>query len=138
MTVYGEDIEIQTEEGEIVDITNSVNKVVSKSKIKNGMVCMFTPGSTGAITTIEYEDGLLSDLSEAVERIFPKRMSYKHNARWGDGNGHSHVRASMIGPGITIPLRNGALTLGTWQQIVFLELDNRGRNRRIVVQVVGE
>ncbi|MFA5771699.1 MAG: secondary thiamine-phosphate synthase enzyme YjbQ [Thermoplasmata archaeon] len=138
MSVYGEDIEIQTEEGEIVDITGNVNKAVSKSKIKNGIVCAFTPGSTGAITTIEYEDGLLADLSEAVERIFPKKMGYKHNARWGDGNGHSHVRASMIGPGITIPLRNGAMTLGTWQQIVFLELDNRARRRRIVVQVVGE
>lgn len=138
MAVYSTEIEINTEEGDMIDITEGVAKAVSASGIKDGLACAFVPGSTGAITTIEYEDGVLSDLKKAVERLAPHGMAYAHNARWGDGNGHSHVRAALIGPGITVPIKSGRMTLGTWQQIVFLELDNRGRERKIIVQVVGE
>jgi secondary thiamine-phosphate synthase enzyme len=99
---------------------------------------VFNPGSTGAITTIEYEPGLVADLPAALERLFPKGMEYRHDETWHDGNGHSHVRASMMGPGLTVPIVDGRLTLGTWQQIVFVELDNKPHHRRIVVQMVGD
>jgi len=99
---------------------------------------VFCPGSTGAITTIEYESGVLQDLKDALERIAPSDISYQHDRRWEDGNGFSHVRAALMKPGLTVPLVSGRLTLGTWQQIVFIDFDNRSRHREIVVQVVGE
>jgi secondary thiamine-phosphate synthase enzyme len=104
----------------------------------SGLVVVFVPGSTGAVTTIEHEPGLVSDLQDAMDRIAPKDKEYAHNQRWKDGNGHSHIRAAFIGPSLTLPFLDGRLMLGNWQQIVFLELDNRPRQRRIIVQMVGE
>jgi secondary thiamine-phosphate synthase enzyme len=124
--------------GHIQDITSSVSDVVETSKIKNGVVTVFCPGSTGAITTIEYESGILEDLKKAVERIAPANIDYAHDRRWGDGNGFSHVRAALLGPSLSVPVTHGELALGTWQQIVFIDFDNRGRQRRILVQVMGE
>ncbi|MDI6916663.1 MAG: secondary thiamine-phosphate synthase enzyme YjbQ [Thermoplasmatales archaeon] len=136
---YSETISFNTKgEIEIVNVTDNVARIVKKSGIKNGIGCVFVPGSTGAITTIEYEPGLLQDLPEALERLFPKNIEYRHHETWHDGNGHSHVRASVIGPGLTVPIKNGNLTLGTWQQIVFVELDVRKRKREIIVQIIGE
>jgi secondary thiamine-phosphate synthase enzyme len=120
------------------EITSQVAAAVGKSKIKNGVVTVFSPGSTGALTTIEYEDGVLEDLKGAIERIAPSNIPYAHDRRWGDGNGFSHVRAALLGPSLTVPVIDGKLTLGTWQQIVFIDFDNRSRRRNIVVQVVGE
>ncbi|UCF07755.1 MAG: YjbQ family protein [Thermoplasmata archaeon] len=139
MSTVSEEITFNTKrEGDIVDITRYVQKAVSKSKLKDGMACVFVPGATGAVTTIEYEPGLLSDLPDALDRLFPRDIPYQHQMRWHDGNGHSHVRASFIGPSLTVPFREGGLILGTWQQIVFLELDNSARQRRVIVQIVGD
>ena len=139
MPVYNSTINLETNgEIHIIDITRDVNKVIQRSNLRNGMVCVFVPGATGALTTIEYESGLLEDLPTALERLYPKGIEYKHHLRWHDGNGHSHIRASMIGPTVTIPFINKKLTLGTWQQIVFIELDNRPRDRELIVQVIGE
>jgi secondary thiamine-phosphate synthase enzyme len=125
-------------EVEVLDLTRQLQGVVSGSGLRDGIACIFNPGSTGALTTIEHEPGLLRDLPEALERLFPRGMTYHHDETWHDGNGHSHVRASMIGPGLTVPFVEGRLTLGTWQQIVLVELDNKARRRSIVVQMVGE
>ena len=139
MPVYNSTINLETNgEIHIIDITRDVNKVIQRSNFRNGMVCVFVPGATGALTTIEYESGLLEDLPTALERLYPKGIEYKHHLRWHDGNGHSHIRASMIGPSVTIPFISKKLTLGTWQQIVFIELDNRPRDRELIVQVIGE
>jgi len=123
---------------DIQDITSSIAATVSKSKIQNGIVTVFCPGSTGGVTTIEYEGGVLEDLKKAVERIAPSNIPYAHDRRWGDGNGFSHVRATLLGPSLTVPVTDGKLALGTWQQIVFIDFDNRSRRRKIVVQVMGE
>ena len=125
-------------EGEIIDITDRTQRVVESSRMRSGVAVLFVPGSTGAITTIEYEPGLLADLPIALERLAPKDASYEHEKRWHDGNGHSHIRASTIGPDLSVPFRDKKLTLGTWQQIVFLELDVRPRDRTVIVQLVGE
>ncbi|MDH7517345.1 MAG: secondary thiamine-phosphate synthase enzyme YjbQ [Candidatus Thermoplasmatota archaeon] len=139
MGVYCGEINIKTKkETDIVDITDDVQKIVDKSEIKNGVVCIFVPGSTGAVTTAEYEPGLMKDLPDALERVAPKNIYYKHHETWHDDNGHSHVRASLIGPSITVPVIEGKIVHGTWQQIVFIEFDTRPRNRRLVVQVLGE
>lgn len=139
MTIRTKRISFNTKhEGDIVDITPHVQKAVRKSKIENGIACVFVPGATGAITTIEYEPGLLEDLPAALDRLFPKDIIYQHQLRWHDGNGHSHVRASFLGPSLTVPFSDSELILGTWQQIVFLELDNSSRRREIIVQIVGE
>lgn len=125
-------------EGDIVDITGHVQKAVSKSGLYDGIACVFVPGATGAVTTIEYEPGLLQDLPDALDRLFPRDITYQHQLRWHDGNGHSHVRASFLGPSLCIPFLKKMLVLGTWQQIVFLELDNSARQRKVVVQMLGE
>ena len=140
MATYFSEERISTKgENDILDITEIVSNIVKKSNIKNGLINIFIPGSTGAVTTIEYEPGLCEhDLPEALNRIAPKNAKYMHHLRWGDDNGHSHVRASIIGPSLTIPIKNGKLLLGTWQQIVFLELDTRPRDRRIVFTIIGE
>lgn len=138
MAVYMDKIQLKTDEMDIVDITSEVQASVSKSGISNGMVCVFCPGSTGAITTIEYEPGLMHDLPAALERIAPKGTRYEHEKMWHDGNGHSHVRASIIGPSIVVPVADGRLQLGTWQQIVFVECDVRSRNRILLTHVFGE
>jgi len=123
---------------DILDITDKVTGIVAKSGIQNGLVNVFCSGSTGGITTIEYESGLIKDLQKAIEKIVPSNVPYEHDKRWGDGNGFSHIRAALMKPSLTIPLVKGKLSLGTWQQIVFMDFDNRGRDREIVVQVVGE
>lgn len=139
MTIVTEQIALQTRgEGDICDVTRDVADVVTKSGLRNGIVTVFVPGSTGALTTVEYEPGLLKDLPNMLERLAPKHLLYEHEKRWHDGNGHSHVRAALIGPGITIPFTDGRLTLGTWQQIIFMELDVRQRNRSLILQIIGE
>ncbi|RKZ20599.1 YjbQ family protein [bacterium] len=122
----------------IVDITDRIREIVKNSGINSGIVTVFVPGSTGGITTTEYEPGLLKDLPKAFERLAPEKEYYHHNETWHDGNGFSHVRASLIGPSITIPFVNGELILGTWQQVIFCEFDIRPRRRRLVVQLVGD
>jgi secondary thiamine-phosphate synthase enzyme len=121
-----------------IDITDQVVSILERSGIENGLVTVFCPGSTGAVTTIEYESGVLRDLQKAVEKIVPSNIPYEHDKRWGDGNGFSHVRAALMKPGLSIPLVSGRLILGTWQQIVFIDFDNRRRNREILVQIIGE
>jgi secondary thiamine-phosphate synthase enzyme len=123
---------------DIQDITAQVSTIAGKSKIGNGTVTIFCKGSTGAVTTIEYESGVLEDLKKAIERTAPSNMPYAHDQRWGDGNGFSHVRAALLGPSLTVPILQGSLALGTWQQIVFVDFDNRSRRRNVVVQVMGE
>jgi secondary thiamine-phosphate synthase enzyme len=123
---------------DIIDITDRVDSVVGHSKIIDGLATVFCPGSTGSVTTIEYESGVLRDLQKAIEKIAPSDTPYEHDRRWGDGNGFSHVRAALMKPSLSIPIIKGRLTLGTWQQIVFVDFDNRGRERNLVVQIVGE
>ncbi len=123
---------------DMVDITQQVQDALSASGLSGGIVTVFVPGSTASVTTIEYEPGLIKDLPRAMEKLAPKGAHYDHDARWGDGNGHSHVRASTIGPGIVVPFENGRLMLGTWQQIAFIDFDNRPRARNVIVQAMGE
>lgn len=139
MRVRNSDIFFQTtSRTDIMDITGEAMKEVGKSGIKDGVATLFVPGSTGALTTIEFESGAINDLRKAMDRIAPEDMYYEHNERWGDGNGYAHVRAAIIGPSLHIPVIDGRMTLGTWQQIVLIDFDNRPRKRRIVVQVSGE
>jgi secondary thiamine-phosphate synthase enzyme len=139
MAVVTESIELRTPgEVQIVDVTERVRSAVAGSGLSSGIACVFNPGSTGAVTTIEYEPGLVHDLPVALERLFPEGIVYRHDETWHDGNGHSHVRASMMGPSLSVPFVDGGLTLGTWQQIVFVELDNKPHDRSLVVQMVGE
>ncbi len=125
-------------EDDIIDITEQISNVIKESTIGNGIVAVFVSGSTAAITTIEYEPGLGHDFPEMLSRIIPKHIQYKHDDTWHDGNGHSHVRASLIGPSLIVPIIDGNLTLGTWQQIVLLEMDTRPRNRNVILQIMGE
>ncbi len=122
----------------MLDLTAQVTGLVAASGVINGIVTIAVVGSTAGITTIEYEPGLVADLGKAFDRVAPSGVAYEHDRRWHDGNGHSHVRASMLGPSITLPLVQGAVTLGTWQQVVLVDFDTRPRTRRIVVQVLGE
>lgn len=122
----------------MTDITGEVSEAVVETQLQNGIVTVFVPGSTGAVTTIEHETGLLQDFPVMLERVAPRNGEYEHERRWHDGNGHSHVRASLIGPSLTVPFVNGRLTLGTWQQIIFMEFDVRSRVRHLVVQIIGE
>jgi len=139
MATYGNDFGIQTRgENHIIDITGDVARIVSDSGMKEGIANVFVSGSTGAITTLEFEPGLLEDMPVAMERLAPKDGEYQHHLRWQDGNGHSHVRAAILGPSITVPFRNGQMLLGTWQQIVFIEMDVRPRTRQLRVQLVGD
>ena len=131
-------LEFETHSGEVVDITDEVQEALEKTSLKTGVVTVFVTGATAAVTTIEYEDGLVADLGDALQRIAPVGIDYAHNERWHDGNGHSHIRASLLGPSIVVPFCDRRLMLGTWQQIVFLELDNRPRKRKVVVQIMGE
>lgn len=139
MAVYSSGIRLKTAcEGDMIDVTGLVQERVSASKVKEGLCLVFVPGSTGALSTVEYEPGLKQDIPEALERIAPSGRDYRHNHTWGCDNGRSHVRATFIGPDVTVPVSGGTLHLGTWQQIVFLELDTRGRDRELVVKVLGE
>jgi secondary thiamine-phosphate synthase enzyme len=139
MTVITKAIKINSNgENDMVDITDQTLKAVHETNLKDGIVTVFVSGSTGAITTIEYEPGLRSDFPNMLNRIVPRNIDYEHDKTWHDGNGHSHVRASLIGPSLTIPFKDGNLILGTWQQIVFFELDTRSRERTITIQMIGE
>jgi len=139
MKVVSERVSVRTSgEVDMVEITDKVQDLVDASKIKNGLATVFVVGSTGAVTTIEYEPGLLADFPAMLERVAPRNLVYEHEKRWHDGNGHSHVRASLLGPSVTIPVTDSRLTLGTWQQLVFVELDTRSRSRELVVQILGE
>jgi secondary thiamine-phosphate synthase enzyme len=120
------------------DLTEAVGRLVAESGIAQGAATVFTPSSTSSLTTIEFEPGALDDLRQALEALAPAAADYRHNAAWGDGNGHAHLRAALLGPSLTIPVVDGRLLLGTWQQIVFLDFDVRARTREIVVQVIGE
>lgn len=124
--------------GEVINITPDVKTCLSKSGVNNGSVTIFISGSTAAITTIEYEPGLISDFGHFWEQLLPANLLYQHNQKWQDGNGHSHLRASLLGPSLVIPVVNGRITLGTWQQVVVIDFDNKPRKREIVVQIFGE
>jgi secondary thiamine-phosphate synthase enzyme len=115
-----------------------VAQEVADSGLKDGTATVFVTGSTGGVTTVEYESGLISDLRDLFDRLAPSNIPYQHNLRWGDGNGHAHVRASLVGPSLTVPFVDKKLTLGTWQQIVFVDFDNRPRSRELVLQLMGE
>ena len=123
---------------DVMDITSDVAREVKSTTVRNGAALLFIPGSTASLTTIEFESGAVNDLKRAIERMAPKEITYEHNERWGDGNGYAHVRAAIFGPSLHIPIIDGTLTLGTWQQIVLLDFDNRPRKRRIVVQISGD
>ena len=139
MTTSCQTIHRQTSaDTDIHDLTADVAQVVAASGVRAGIVCISVPGSTASITTIEHEDGVLADLTRAIERLAPKRLPYDHDARWGDGNGYSHVRAALLGPSLSLPIQDGRPVLGTWQQVVLCDFDNRPRERKIVIQVVGE
>jgi len=123
---------------QMFDITGKVDSIVKKSGIKDGIVTVFVPGSTGGITTVEYESGLIVDMPEIFEKLIPYKAGYAHDATWGDANGGSHLRASLMGPSLTVPFNGGEMTLGTWQQICFIDFDTKPRSRELVVQVMGE
>ena len=139
MTVITKSITFKTKGNcDMIDITAQVADEVKKSEVNNGAVTLFISGSTAGITTIEYESGLLGDFRNMWDRVIPQNIPYEHNKTWGDGNGHSHVRASMLGASLTIPFAGKKLVLGTWQQIVFIDFDNRSRSRELVLQIMGE
>lgn len=132
-------IGIQTRgECDLIDITDEVSREVSGSGVNSGTVTVFISGSTAGVTTIEYESGVLSDLQAMWERLVPWDMAYQHDRRWGDGNGHAHVRAALLGPSLVVPFTDRHLHLGTWQQIIVADFDNRPRSREVVLQIVGE
>ena len=139
MVIVTKTIQIKSKgENDMIDITEYASKVIKESGIKNGNLTLFVSGSTAALTTIEYEPGLTQDFPKMLERIAPRNIDYGHERMRYDGNGHSHVKASLVGPSLTIPFSNRKLLLGTWQQIVMLELDIRKRERNLVVQIMGE
>ena len=139
MTVETRIIKIQSKkENSMINLTGKINGIISDSKISDSIVNIFVKGSTSSIITIEYEPGLIGDFPDMLSRIIPKDIKYGHEEMWHDGNGHSHVKASLVGPSLTVPFNNNTLYLGTWQQIVFVEFDMRNRNREIILQIIGE
>lgn len=122
----------------MIDITDDLSELLRTTGLHDGLLTVFVPGSTAAVTTIEYEPGLQQDLPRALDRLAPRDIPYEHDKTWHDGNGHSHIRASLVGPGLTVPFRGGRLTLGTWQQVVLVEMDIHNRSRRLIVQIMGE
>jgi secondary thiamine-phosphate synthase enzyme len=139
MTVITKTAQIETRgENDMINITGQTSKALEESELQDGIVTVFISGSTAAITTIEYEPGLKQDFPRMLSRIVPKNIEYQHDNTWHDGNGHSHIKASLIGPSMTIPFKDGNLMLGTWQQIVLLETDTRPRQRKIILQIIGE
>jgi secondary thiamine-phosphate synthase enzyme len=127
-----------SKENDIIDVTKQTSDALRESRLNNGIINVFVAGSTAAITTIEYEPGLRHDFPKMLSRIAPKDIQYRHDETWHDGNGHSHVRASLVGPSLTVPFSNGVLILGTWQQIVMLEMDTKPRERVLTMQILGE
>lgn len=139
MSVVTKKIKLNTKgDTDIIDVTPQATLHVSKSGVESGIVTLFVSGSTGGLTTVEYEPGLIQDLKDYFEKIAPKAGKYEHNLRWHDGNGYAHVRASFLGPSVSIPFVHGKLELGTWQQIIFIDFDNRPRSRELIVQIVGD
>lgn len=139
MTVLNKAIRLSTRGNcDMVDITGEIASEIEKSNINDGIATIFISGSTAGITTIEYEDGLISDFKEMWERQAPSNIPYQHNQRWGDGNGHAHVRASLQGPSLVVPFASKKMILGTWQQIIVVDFDNRPRTREIILQLLGE
>jgi secondary thiamine-phosphate synthase enzyme len=137
--VVTESIRFSTQgNGEVVDITQQVAHKVTDSELSDGTVTVFSPSATSSLTTIEYESGAVVDLQTLFDRLVPQDIEYRHNLRWGDGNGHSHARAALFGPSLTVPFVNKRLTLGTWQQIVFLDFDVRPHDRELILQLIGE
>lgn len=139
MIIQTRSISLSTQgNADIQDITNQLSQIIGDSGLENGTVTLFTPSATSALTTIEFESGCVSDLRRLFDEIVDPDRHYAHNARWGDGNGHSHVRAALLGPSLSIPFVDHRLTLGTWQQVIFIDFDNRQRRRELVVQIIGE
>lgn len=140
MVAFRGSVKVETRGGvQAFDITDQVEATVARSGIRDGLACVFTPSSTSAIVTNEFEPGLMEeDVPKALERLVPEGIAYGHERRWHDGNGHSHVRATFLGPSLTIPITDGRAALSTWQQVVFLELDNKPRHREVIVQIVGD
>ncbi|MBU4148931.1 MAG: secondary thiamine-phosphate synthase enzyme YjbQ [Candidatus Omnitrophica bacterium] len=139
MTVVTKKIKLSTKgDTDIIDITGQVAAALSKTGLSNGIVTVFVKGSTGGLTTVEYEPGLVQDIKTFFEKIAPKSGLYEHNVRWHDGNGYAHVRASFLGPSISVPFIKNQMELGTWQQIIFIDFDNRPRSRELIVQIMGE
>lgn len=139
MTIYSQTVQLQGSAAtDIHDLTPALAQAVADSGVRIGSALVFTPGSTAAVTTIEYESGVLEDLRRLLEYLAPAAGEYAHNARWGDGNGYSHLRAALLGPSLTVPVAEGRPLLGTWQQVVVLDFDNRARKRRVHIQVQGE
>ena len=137
--IQREELTFQTEgENQVLDVTQRVRAIVRDSAIRDGTVHLFVPGSTAGLTTIEYEPGCCHDIKEAFERVAPRAGHYDHNERWGDGNGFSHVRAALLGPSLSVPVGDAKLILGTWQQIILVDFDNKRRERRLVITVSGE
>lgn len=138
MSIVQGHLELQTSaDTDIVDLTPDVSDFVAGTGIQEGLLVIFVPGSTASITTIEYESGAIADLKRAMERLAPRDEHYEHNLRWGDGNGYSHIRAAMLGPSVTVPVQGGQLALGTWQQIVLCDFDNRPRRRRVLLRLLS-
>jgi secondary thiamine-phosphate synthase enzyme len=139
MAIVTKTIQIKSRgEDDVIDITEPTSKAIKESNLKNGIVTVFVSGSTAAVTTIEYEPGLRNDFPKMLNRIIPRDIEYEHDKTWNDGNGHSHVRASLVGPSLTIPFKDRTLMLGTWQQVVLLEMDTRQRERQVILQIIGE
>lgn len=139
MLVFTREHSIRTSgENDIVNVTDMAERTITDCKLQSGIVTVFVVGSTAAITTIEFEPGLKKDFPKALEKMVPKEITYEHDKTWHDGNGHSHIRSSLIGPSLTIPFTKGRLSLGIWQQIILIELDTRSRERKIVMQIIGE
>jgi len=136
--VYSGEIQISTKgDVDIVNVTEELARLVRDSGVREGIAMVFVPGATGALTTMEFEPGAVEDLRTALQRIAPEGADYRHHLKWGDGNGHSHVRAALIGPSVSLPVRDGGIPLGTWQSVVFVELDIRPRKRSLIVHIVG-
>lgn len=139
MVVFSKEFSIDTSgNSDIIDITPQVTEIVALSGLNDGIVLVYVSGSTAAITTIEFESGLIRDMKAALERLVPENITYHHNERWHDGNGHSHIRASFLGQSESFPMISGTILLGTWQQIILVDLDNRPRSRKVLVQICGE
>jgi secondary thiamine-phosphate synthase enzyme len=139
MKIISSELEFKTtDQTDVIDISREVQETVLQSGIQDGIIMLFISGSTAALTTIEFESGVVNDLRKAIERIAPRDIPYEHDRRWGDGNGYSHVRAALLGPSLSIPLKGGRLLLGTWQQVVLLDFDNRPRRRTVAVQIMGK
>jgi len=139
MALHTTTLELSTQgDSDIIDITHRVQEELLNSPLSDGLITVFVPGSTGGVITLEFEPGLVQDLQEAFERWAPRDCDYRHDSAWRDGNGHSHVRASLIGPSLSIPFKERKLTLGTWQQIAFVDFDSRPRRRILILQIMGE